>query len=65
MKLKTKTKNQFDLKYLDAGFKSERKVRTSIKDDSAENIKAAQKKKNVIMIVDIRLKQKLGSIIWC
>ena len=34
----------FDLEYFDAVFKSATKVRTSIKDDAAENIKAAQKK---------------------
>ena len=34
----------FDLEYFDAIFKSAMKVRTSIKDDAAENIKAAQKK---------------------
>ena len=35
---------QFDLEYFDAVFKSATKVRASIKDDAAENIKAAQKK---------------------
>ena len=35
----------FDLEYFDAVFKSATKVRNSIKDDAAENIKAAQKKK--------------------
>ena len=34
----------FDLEYFDPVFKSATKVRTSIKDDAAENIKAAQKK---------------------
>ena len=34
----------FDLEYFDAVFKSATKVRTSIKDDAAENMKAAQKK---------------------
>ena len=34
----------FDLEYFDAVFKSATKVRTSIKDDAAENIKATQKK---------------------
>ena len=34
----------FDLEYFDAVFKSATKVRTSIKDDSAENIKDEQKK---------------------
>ena len=33
----------FDLEYFDAVFKSATKVRTLIKDDVAENIKAAQK----------------------
>ena len=39
-----KTKNHLDLEYFEAVFKSATKVRTSIKDDAAENIKAAQKK---------------------
>ena len=34
----------FDLEYIEAVFKSATKVRTSIKGDAAENIKAAQKK---------------------
>ena len=34
----------FDLEYFDAVFKSATKVRTSIKDDAAENIKAVKKK---------------------
>ena len=34
----------FDLEYFDTGFKSATKVKTSVKDDAAENIKAAQKK---------------------
>ena len=44
VKLKMKTKKPFDLEHFDAVFKSATKVKTSIKDDAAENIKAAQKK---------------------
>ena len=34
----------FDLEYFDVVFKSATKVRTLIKDDASENVKAAQKK---------------------
>ena len=44
VKLKMKTKKPFDLEHFDAVFESATKVKTSIKDDAAENIKAAQKK---------------------
>ena len=42
--IEDESQEPFDLEYFDAVFKSATKVRTSIKDDAAENIKAAQKK---------------------
>ena len=51
----------FDLYYFDVVFKSATKVRTLIKDDAAENVKAAQ----IRMIVDICLIHKLGLMTWC
>ena len=42
--IKDENQEPFDPEYFDAVFKSARKVKTSIKDDAAENIKAAQKK---------------------
>ena len=56
----------FDLNFFDAIFSSATKVQTTISDDAADNIKAAQKKnKNEIMKVDICLKQKLRWTILC
>ena len=51
----------FDQDYFDVVFKSAMKVRTLIKDDAAENVKAAQNR----MIVDICLIHKLGLVTWC
>ena len=42
-KIEDENQEPFDLEYFDAVFKSATKVRTLIKDDAAENIKAAQK----------------------
>ena len=55
----------FDLDFFYAIFSPATKVRTTIADDAADNIKAAQKKKNEIMIVDICLKQKLRWMVLC
>ena len=60
--IKDEDQGPFDVEYFDAVFKSATKVRTSTKDDAAENIKAAQKKQNLTMIIDICLIQKLGSM---
>ena len=42
--IEDENKEPFDLEYFDAVFQSATRVITSIKDDAAENIKAAQKK---------------------
>ena len=50
---------QFDLNFFDAIFSSATKVRTTIADKAAENIKATRKNKNMLIIVDIYRKLKL------